>query len=95
MKESLMENKILKEIRIKEIWDVNYINKSKNINIEFHFVYKLLKLTQNDLKLSFSNNIYLRSNDINLKLNFLKCFIDEFDHLFFNFHHFDLFFIFL
>jgi hypothetical protein len=87
MKESLIKNKFLKEI---------FLNDQRNIlNNEFQLVYKLLKLTKNQLNLDFSNNIYLQSNDIILKLNYLKCFIDEIDHLFFNFHHFDLIIIFL
>jgi hypothetical protein len=90
MKESLMKNKILKEICI------NVNNDQTNIlNNEFHLVYKLLKLTKNKLNLNFSNNIYFKSDDILLKLNFLKCFIDEIDHLFFSFHHFDFIIIFL
>jgi hypothetical protein len=89
MKESLMKIKILKGICI------NVNNDQTNIlNNEFHLVYKLLKLTKNKLNLNFSNNIYFKSDDILLKLNFLKCFIDEIDHLFFNFHNFDLIFIF-
>jgi hypothetical protein len=87
MKESLIKNKFLKEI---------FLNDQRNkLNNEFQLVYKLLKLTKNQLNLDFSNNIYLQSNDIILKLNYLKCFIDEIDHLFFNFHHFDLIIIFL
>jgi cell division FtsZ-interacting protein ZapD len=46
------------------------------------------------LDFNYSKNIYLQSDDDILKLNYLKCFIDEIDHLFFNFHHFDLIFIF-
>jgi hypothetical protein len=89
MKESLMKNKILKEICI-------VLNDQTNIlNNEFHLVYKLLKFTKNKLNLNFSNNIYFLSDDINLKLNFLKCFIDEINHSFFNFYHFDFIILFL
>jgi hypothetical protein len=87
MKESLIKNKILKEICLDQ-------DKPNILNNEFHLVYKLLKLTKNQFNLNFSNNIYLKSDDIILKLNYLKCFIDEIDHLFFNFHHFDLIIIF-
>jgi hypothetical protein len=84
LKESLMKNKFLKEIFI-------FINdKTNKLNNDFHLVYKLLKLTKDGLELNSSNNIYLQSDDIILKLNYLKCFIDEIDHLFFNFYHFDL-----
>jgi hypothetical protein len=90
MKESLIKNNILKEI---------YLSKDSiidNPNNEFHLVYKLLKFTKNSLNVNnISNNIYFKSDDFILKLNFLKCFIDEIDHLFFNFHHFDFIFIFL
>jgi hypothetical protein len=92
MKESLIKNKVLKEICVGSIDQVHYL---KN---EFHLVYKLLKLTQKkflSVEVDYSDNIYLLSGDINLKLNYLKCFIDEIDHLFFIFHHFDLLIIFL
>jgi hypothetical protein len=89
MKESLIKNKILKEIRLD-----NLVDKTNKLNNEFHLVYKLLKFTKNQLNLNFSNNIYFLSDDIILKFNFLKCFIDEIDHLFFNFHHFDVIIIF-
>jgi hypothetical protein len=89
MKESLIKNKILKEICLD-----NLIDQTNILNNEFHLVYKLLKLTKNQFNLNFSNNIYLLSDDIILKLNYLKCFIDEIDYFFFNFHHFDLIFIF-
>jgi hypothetical protein len=88
LKESLIKNKFLKKICIN-----NTDDQTNKINNEFHLVYKLLKLTKNGLYLNFSN-IYLQSFDIILKLNYLKCFIDEIDHLFFNFHHFDLIIIF-
>jgi hypothetical protein len=90
MKESLIKNKFLKEIYL----DYIYIDKPNILNNQFHLVYKLLKLTKNQFNLKFSSNIYFKSDDIILKLNFLKCFIDEIDHLFFNFHHFDFIFIF-
>jgi hypothetical protein len=90
MKESLIKNKFLIEI----CFD-NSIDQINKLNNEFHLVYKLLKLTKYKLNLKFSNNIYFQSDDIILKLNFLKCFIDEIDHLFFNFHYFDFIFIFL
>jgi hypothetical protein len=89
MKESLLKNKTLKGISI------SYFDKTNILNNEFDLVYKLLKLTKNELDLSFSDNIYFLSDDINLKLNFFKCFIDKIHHLFFNFHHFDVFIIFL
>jgi hypothetical protein len=89
MKESLIKNKTLKEIC------GSYIDKTNKLDNEFHLIYKLLKLTKNEFDLSFSDNIYFSSDDINLILNFLKCFIDEIDHLFFNFHHFDVLIIFL
>jgi hypothetical protein len=85
----LIKNKFLKEIFLDK--SIDQTNELKN---EFHLIYKLLKLTKNGLNLKFSKNIYLKSDDIVLKLNFLKCFIDEIDHLFFNFHHFDLIIIF-
>jgi hypothetical protein len=88
MKESLLKNKVLKEICIDN--DIDSINR---LNNEFHLVYKLLKLT--NIECRFSSNIYLSSENINLKLNYLKCFIDEIDYLFFNFHHFDVLIIFL
>jgi hypothetical protein len=92
MKESLIKNKFLKEIR----FNFNYFfDQTNELNNEFHLVYKLLKFTKNKMKLNFSNNIYIQSDDIILKLNFLKCFIDEIDYLFFNFHHFDMNIIFL
>jgi hypothetical protein len=90
LKESLIKNKFLKKIFLGRFIDET--NKLKN---EFHLVYKLLKLTKNQLNLKFSKNIYFNSDDITLKLNFLKCFIDEIDHLFFNFHHFDLIILFI
>jgi hypothetical protein len=90
MKESLIKNKVLKEIELDKT--IGHINK---LNNEYHLVYKLLKFTKNNLNLNFSNNIYFKSNDFVLKLNFLKCYIDEIDHLFFNFHHFDFIIIFL
>jgi hypothetical protein len=89
LKESIIKNKFLKEICIDCL-----IDKTNKLNNEFHLVYKLLKLTKNQLNLKFSKNIYFNSENIILKLNFLKCFIDEIDHLFFNFHHFDLIIIF-
>jgi hypothetical protein len=86
MKESLIKNKFLRRIYI-----YDFIDESKKLDNEFHLVHKLIKLTgDSNLDLSFSNNIYFRSHDTNLKLNYLKCFIDVIDHLFFNFHHFDL-----
>jgi hypothetical protein len=91
MKESLIKNKFLKEIWIYEDYSLDKTNK---LNNEFHLVYKLLKLTKNKLNLKYSENIYFKTKDLILKLNFLKCFIDEIDHLFFNFH-FDLIIIFL
>jgi hypothetical protein len=91
MKESLIKNKILKEIYL----NYNSFGQPNKLNNEFHLVYKLLKFTTNSLNIKFSNNIYLKSDDIILKLNFLKCFIDEIDHWFLNFHHFDFIFIFL
>jgi hypothetical protein len=90
LKESLIKNKFLKEI----YFDQN-IDFSNKLNHEYNLVYKLLKLTDNQLDLNISKNIYFQSDDIILKLNFLKCLIDEIDHLFFNFHHFDLIIIFL
>jgi hypothetical protein len=90
LKNSLMKNKYLKEIRLNKLND-----RSNKLNNEFYLVYKLLKLTDNQLDLNYLNNIYFNSKNIILKLNYLKCFIDEIDHLFFNFHHLDLFFIFL
>jgi hypothetical protein len=89
MKESLIKNKFLRRIYLLDF--VDEINKLDN---EFHLVHKLIELTGKDLDLSFSNNIYFQSHDIILKLNYLKCFIDHIDHLFFNFHQFDLIFIF-
>jgi benzoyl-CoA reductase/2-hydroxyglutaryl-CoA dehydratase subunit BcrC/BadD/HgdB len=89
MKESLLKNKNLKEIDLNDFKD-----QTNKLNNEFKLVYKLLKLTNNQFNLDFSNNIYFNSDDIILKLNYLKCFIDEIDYLFFNFHHFDLIFIF-
>jgi hypothetical protein len=90
MKESLIKNKFLKKIYLHD-----FIDKLNKLEDEFHLVHKLIELTGNDLDLSFSNNIYFRSHDIILKLNYLKCFIDEINHLFFNFHHFDFTIIFL
>jgi hypothetical protein len=90
LKESILKNKNLKKISLKESID----EKTDILNNEFHFVYKLVILTNNVLDLSFSNNIYISSPNINLKLNYLKCFIDEIDHLFFNFHLFDFIFLF-
>jgi hypothetical protein len=89
MKESLIKNKVLKEF-----CSDNCIDLINELNNEFHLVYKLLKLKNLDLDLSHSDNIYFSSDNINLKLNYLKCFIDEIDHLFFNFHHFDVLIIF-
>jgi hypothetical protein len=89
MKESLIKNKFLKKIYLHD-----FIDKSNKLEDEFHLVHKLIKL-KGDLDLRFSNNIYFRSHDIILKLNYLKCFIDEINHLFFNFHHFDFTIIFL
>jgi hypothetical protein len=90
LKESLFKNKFLNEICLDY-----FIEIANKLNNEFHLVYKLLKFTKNKLNLKLSNNIYFKSDDIILKLNFLKCFIDEIDHFFFNFHHFDFIFIFL
>jgi hypothetical protein len=90
MKESLIKNKKLKIIDLKheknELTDI--------LDNEYHLIYKLLKLTQNKLTLSFSNKNYSSSYDIKLKLNYLKCFIDDIDLLFFNFHNFDINFFF-
>jgi hypothetical protein len=88
MKESLIKNKFLRRIYL------DFIEKINKLDNEFHLVYKLIELTEKDLNLSFSNNIYFQSNDVVLKLNYLKCFIDQIDHFFFNFHQFDLIFIF-
>jgi hypothetical protein len=90
MKESLIKNKILKEICL----DFDFIDQKFNFDNDFHLVYKLLNFTKNGFDLNFSNNIYLLSDNIILKLNYLKCFIDVIDHLFFNFNHFDFIFIF-
>jgi hypothetical protein len=90
MKESLIKNKKLKIIDLKheknELTDI--------LDNEYHLIYKLLKLTQNKLTLSFSNKNYSSSYDIKLKLNYLKCFIDDIDNLFFKFLHFDIIFSF-
>jgi hypothetical protein len=93
LKESLLKNKFLKKLHLHENYE---FDKTNILNNEFHLVYKLIKLSENDkiLDLDFSNNIYFLSKDIHLKLNYLKCFIDEIDHLFFNFHHFDIIFLF-
>jgi hypothetical protein len=88
LKESLLKNKNLKYISF------NWFNIFDDIDIlddEFQLVYKLLKLTENDIDLSFSNNIYISSPFISLKLNYLKCFFDEIDHIFLNFQFFDIF----
>jgi hypothetical protein len=90
MKESLIKNKTLKEFCID-----SSLEKTNRFNNEFHLVYKLLKLTKNEFDLRFSDNIYFLANDVNLKLNFFKCYIDEIDHLYFNFHQFDVLIIFL
>jgi hypothetical protein len=92
MKESLIKNNFLKEICLDSN---NFFDRINKLNNEYHLIYKLLKFTKNRLDLNFSNNIYFLSKDIILKLNFFKCFIDEIDHLFFNFHHFDFIIIFL
>jgi hypothetical protein len=92
MKESLIKNNFLKEICLDSN---NFIDRINKLNNEYHLIYKLLKFTKNRLDLNFSNNIYFLSKDIILKLNFFKCFIDEIDHLFFNFHYFDFIIIFL
>jgi hypothetical protein len=89
MKESLIKNKFLRRFYLH-----NLIVNTNKLDNEFHLVHRLMELTGNDLDLRFSNNIYFKSHDIILKLNYLKCFIDEIDHLFFNFHHFDFIFIF-
>jgi hypothetical protein len=91
MKESLIKNKILKEI----CFDNNSIDEPNIFKNEFHLLYKLLKLTKNQLNLDLSNNIYFKSDDIVLKLKYLKCFMNEIDYSFFNFHHFDFIIIFL
>jgi hypothetical protein len=93
MKESLIKNKFLKEIKF--LKDETIIDETNKLDNEFHLVHNLIELTNDHLDLSFSNNIYFRSQNTNLKLNYLKCFIDKFDHLFFNFHHFDFIILFL
>jgi hypothetical protein len=90
LKDSLLKNKNLKKLYLNRF----IIEKNDILKNELHLVYKLVKLTQNRLDLGFSNNIYFSSPLINLKLNYLKCFIDEIDHLFFNFCHFDIIILF-
>jgi hypothetical protein len=96
MKESLIKNKNLKKIGLKRFDHGDFFDgiDPDILNNEFDLVYKLLNLTKFDLDLSFSNNIYINSTDINLKLNYLKCHLNEIDHLFFHFFHFDIIFIF-
>jgi hypothetical protein len=88
MKESLLLNKNIKNIGLSVYF------KNNILDYEYQLVYKLLNLTNYEMDLNFSNNIYFLSNDINLKLNYLKCFIHQFDHYFFNFQHFDIIFLF-
>jgi hypothetical protein len=106
MKESLLKNNSLKEIYLNELEmkniDINYF-----MNIfqkELELVYKLICLCRKSrLNLSFIGNIYfsnnnevdLKNDNFILKINYLKCFIDNFDFLFWNFSNFDFIFIFL
>jgi hypothetical protein len=80
----------LKNIYFKENYNFD-IDILKN---EFHLIYKLIKL-QRECRfcLGFGNskNLYLSSLNTKLKLNYLKCFFNQIDHLFFNFHHFDIY----
>jgi hypothetical protein len=88
MKESLLKNKNLKNINLDSF---KKFEKTEILDNEFHLVYQLLNLTQDRYNFHFSKNIYF-SEKINIKLNYLKCFIDHFDHLFFKFHFFDILF---
>jgi hypothetical protein len=96
MKESILKNKNLKVMGLNIFKDDSIdILKDDSIDIlnnEYDLVYKLLNLTQFDLDLSFSNNIYFSSTNLNLKLNYLKCHLNEIDYLFFNFFQFDIIF---
>jgi hypothetical protein len=90
LKESILKNKSLKKIRFDSF--SSYKNEIKLIDNEFLFVYKLIMISENELDLRFSKNIYFSSPFV--RLNYLKCFIDHFDNLFFNFHHFDIIILF-
>jgi hypothetical protein len=90
LKESILKNKSLKKIRFDSF--SSYKNEIKLIDNEFLFVYKLIMISENELDLRFSKNIYFSSPFV--RLNYLKCFIDHIDHLFFNFYHFDIIILF-
>jgi hypothetical protein len=89
LKEAILKKNYLK-IYLKE----NSILNTEVLKNEFHLIYKLVKFSKNDLVLKNSKNIYLSSKNIYLKLNYLKCFIDDIDNLFFKFLHFDIIFSF-
>jgi hypothetical protein len=90
LKESLIKNKNLKKIFL----DNENIEETDILDEEYYLVYKLVILTDNYLHFNFSKNMFFSITDLNLKLNYLKCYIDEINHLFFNFHHFDIYLFF-
>jgi hypothetical protein len=92
LKDSLLKNNYLKNISLKNYHD---FEKTDILNNEFHLVYKLIQVTQNNLSFWFTGNNYFSNPNINLRLNFLKSFIDEINYLFYNFHIYDIKFRFL
>jgi hypothetical protein len=86
LKESILKNKTLKKISFDSFY--SFKNEYKLFDNEFLFVYKLIMISEDELDLRFSKNIYFSSPFV--RLNYLKCYIDHIDHLFFNFHHFDI-----
>jgi hypothetical protein len=88
LKESIFKNNTLQEIDYDDQFD-NF-EKTDILNNELDLIYKLLILSSFSINFDFSDNIYLFSPDNKLKLNYLVCYIDKIQHLFFNFHHFDI-----
>jgi hypothetical protein len=74
LKESILKNKSLKKIRFDSF--SSYKNEIKLFDNEFLFVYKFIMISENELDLRFSKNIYFSSPFV--RLNYLKCFIDQF-----------------
>jgi hypothetical protein len=92
LKKSLLKNKRLKLFALSN----DNIEKTEILDGEYNLVYKLLKLTNNYLHFNFSKNIYFSSPYMKLRLNYLKCYIDEINYLFINFHiNFDINFVFI
>jgi hypothetical protein len=92
MKDSLIKNQYLKEIQLWESYSGEYDVSDALFRNEYQFFYKLLFLTRKRERFlrSISKNIYLKKG-FEIKVNYFKCFIDNINHLFFNFCEFDFY----